>query len=123
DLQVRVSGEYESLDDIRETIIQTEGKQLHINDVAEVKDSFKKEGSRTLVNGEPSVVLSFLKNSDANTVDVARAIDASKDELNEQLPEGAELTTVIDTSDFIEESVSSVTQNLLIGGVISVFIL
>src|SRR5690625_973448 len=124
DLQVRVSGEYESLDDIRETIIQTEeGKQLHINDVAEVKDSFKKEGSRTLVNGEPSVVLSFLKNSDANTVDVARAIDASKDELNEQLPEGAELTTVIDTSDFIEESVSSVTQNLLIGGAISVFIL
>src|SRR5699024_7637985 len=120
DLQVRVSGEYESLDDIRETIIQTEeGKQLHINDVAEVKDSFKKEGSRTLVNGEPSVVLSFLKNSD----DVAREIDASKDELNEQLPEGAELTTVIDTSDFIEESVSSVTQNLLIGGVISVFIL
>ena len=124
DLQVRVSGEYETLDDIRETIIQTEeGKQLHISDVAEVKDSFKKEGSRTLVNGEPSVVLSFLKNSDANTVDVARAIDASKDELNEQLPEGAELTTVIDTSDFIEESVSSVTQNLLIGGVISVFIL
>src|SRR5699024_7339711 len=124
DLQVRVSGEYESLDDIRETIIQTEeGKQLHINDVAEVKDSYKKEGSRTLVNGEPSVVLSFLKNSDANTVDVAHAIDTSKVELNEQLPAGAELTTVIDTSDFIEESVSSVTQNLLIGGVISVFIL
>src|SRR5699024_3733732 len=89
----------------------------------EVKDSFKKEGSRTLVNGEPSVVLSFLKNSDANTVDVARAIDASKDELNEQLPEGAELTTVIDTSDFIEESVSSVTQNLLIGEVNSIVIL
>src|SRR5699024_11287799 len=71
----------------------------------------------------PIFVLSFLKNSDANTVDVARAIDSSKDELNEQLPEGAELTTVIDTSDFIEESVSSVTQNLLIGGAISVFIL
>src|SRR5699024_10488450 len=93
------------------------------NDVAEVKDSFKKEGSRTLVNGEPSVVLSFLKISDANTVDVARAIEASKDEVNEQLHDGEELTTVINTSDFIEESVYSVTQNLLIGGVISVFIL
>src|SRR5699024_3833650 len=124
DLQVRVSGEYESLDDIRETIIQTEeGDQLHINDVAEVKDSFKKEGSRTVVNGEPSVALSFLKNSDANTVDVARAIDASQDELNAQLPEGAELTTVIDTSDFIEESVSSVTQTLRIGGVSAVCML
>src|SRR5699024_9113385 len=61
--------------------------------------------------------------SDANTVDVARSIDASKDDLNEHLPEDAELTTVIDTSDFIEEYVSSVTQNILIGGDISVFIL
>src|SRR5699024_10729909 len=86
DLQVRVSGEYETLDDIRETIIQTEeGKQLHISDVAEVKDSFKKEDSRKLVNGEPSVVLSFFKNSDEDRVDVARAIDTNKDELNEQL--------------------------------------
>lgn len=124
DLQVRVSGEYESLDDIRDTIIQTEeGKKLHIDDVAEVKDAFKKEDSKTLVNGESSIVLSFLKNSDANTVDVAKAIESSRKELNDKLPEGAELTTVIDTSQFIEESVDSVTQNILIGGAISVFIL
>lgn len=124
DLQVRVSGEFESLDDIRETIILTEaGKRLHIDDIAEVKDTFKEEGSKTLVDGEPSIVLSMLKNSDANTVDVANAIDKSRKELNEKLPEGAELKVVIDTSEFIEESVSSVTQNLLIGGVISVFIL
>ena len=124
DLQVRVSGEYESLDDIRDTIIQTEeGKKLHIDDIAEVKDAFKKEDSKTLVNGESSIVLSFLKNSDANTVDVAKAIESSRKELNDKLPEGAELTTVIDTSQFIEESVDSVTQNILIGGAISVFIL
>src|SRR5699024_6128730 len=78
DLQESVSNQYETIDDMRETIIQTEeGKKLHISDIAELKDRFKKEGSRTLVNGEHSVVLSFLKNSDANTVDVARAIDAS----------------------------------------------
>src|SRR5699024_4671153 len=124
DLQLRISREYQSQEDIRETIMQIEqGKQLHTNDVAEVKDSYKKEGRRTLENGEASVVLSLLKNSDANTDDFAHAIDTRKNQLNDQLPEGAELSTVIDTSDFIEESVSSVTQNLLIGGVISVFIL
>src|SRR5699024_12342659 len=76
-----------------------------------------------LVKDETSVTLSVLQNSDANAINVARSTDASKDELNEQVPEGAELTTVIDTSDFIELSVSSVTQNLLTGGVISVSIL
>src|SRR5699024_8324640 len=96
---------------------------LHISQVVDVIDCTNKGGTRSPVTGEPSVVVAFLENSDAHTVVVARAIGASKDELNEQVPEGAELTTVIDTSDFIEESVSSVTQNLLIGGVISVFIL
>src|SRR5699024_6055654 len=124
DLQVRVSGEYESLDDLNRTIIQTQdGKQLYLEDVAEVNDTFKKESSKTLVNGEPSIVLSILKNSDANTVDVARAIKTSLDDLNKDLPSGAELSVVIDTSEFIEESVDSVIMNILIGGVISVFIL
>lgn len=124
DLQVRVSGEYESLDDLNRTIIQTQdGKQLYLEDVAEVNDSFKKEDSKTIVNGEPSIVLSVLKNSDANTVDVARAIKTSFDDLNKELPSGAELSVVIDTSEFIEESVDSVIMNILFGGVISVFIL
>ncbi len=124
DLQVRVSGEFDSLEDIKRTIIRTEsGKQVYLEDVAEVNDSFKKENSKTLVNGEPSIVLSILKNSDANTVDVAREIKTSMDDLNKDLPSGAELSVVIDTSEFIEESVNSVITNILIGGVISVFIL
>src|SRR5699024_9649243 len=97
--------------------------QLHIKDVHGVKVSYKREGSRTLLNGEPSVDISLLKNSDAITVDVANAIDTSIDELKAQLHVRAELTTDIETSECIEESFSSLTQNLLIGGVISVFIL
>lgn len=124
DLQVRVQGEFESLEDIRRTLILTEdGNKVHIEDIAKVTDAYKKESSLTLVNGEPSVVLSALKNSDANTVDVARNLDKSIKHLNKELPEGAKLQVVIDTSDFIEESVDSVISNILIGGAISVFIL
>src|SRR5690625_4840950 len=75
DLQVRITGEYERIDDIKETIVQTQaGASLKIADVATVKDTFKDENSITLVNGEPSVVLSILKKTDANTVEVANQI-------------------------------------------------
>src|SRR5690625_1110436 len=124
DLQLRVTGEFESLDDIRETIIQTEaGATIHVEDVATVKDSFKDTSSLTLVNGKPSIVLSIMKKTDANTVDVANHVKDGMSDLSETLPEGVQLETVIDTSEFVQMSVDSVIVNMLIGGAISFFIL
>lgn len=124
DLQVRITGEYESIDDIKETIIQSQsGASVKVSDIAEVKDTFKKENSLTLVNGDPSVVLSVLKKTDANTVEVANQITRVMSNAEERLPQGVTLNVVIDTSEFIEEAVDSVIQNILIGGAISVFVL
>lgn len=124
DLQLRVTGEYESLDDIRQTIVQTEeGATIHVEDVAEVKDTFKQSSSATLVNGKPSVVLSILKKTDSNTVDVATNIQDGMKEINEKLPKDVNLDVIIDTSEFIQMSIDSVIQNILIGGAISIFVL
>src|SRR5699024_717568 len=99
DLQVRVTGEFRSLEEIRQTIVQSEsGATVHVEDIAEVHDTFKKNDSTTLVNGDPSIVLSMMKKTDANTVDVAKNIKAGLEEINASLPEGAELDVVIDTS-------------------------
>ncbi|HLS20033.1 MAG TPA: efflux RND transporter permease subunit [Bacillota bacterium] len=124
DLQLRIVGEFTSLDDIGQTIVPTEtGGQVHVSDIAEVKDSFKPSNNVTLVNGEQAVVLSILKKTDANTVAVANEVNNSLAEINAELPEGVHLETVIDTSEFIEMSVDSVISNMIIGGAISFLIL
>ncbi|MGJ9458161.1 efflux RND transporter permease subunit [Oceanobacillus sp. CF4.6] len=124
DLQLRVTGEFESLDDISETIIQTEtGATVLVEDVAEVTDTFKESSSTTLVNGEPSLVLSIMKQTDANTVEVATNIQEAIAEINGDLPGEVKLETVIDTSEFIQMSIDSVISNIVIGGLIAVFIL
>lgn len=124
DLQLRVVGDYESVDDIKETIIQTEaGATIHVEDVAEVKDTFKETEELTLVNGKPSLVLSVMKKTDGNTVDVANLVKDGIIDLGETLPEDVNLDVVIDTSEIIEMSVDSVISNILIGGAISIFIL
>ncbi len=124
DLQLRVVGDFDSVNDIKQTIIQTEaGATIHVEDVAEVKDTFKDTEELTLVNGKPSLVLSVMKKTDGNTVDVAHQVKDGMDDLGEDLPEGVDLDVVIDTSEVIEESVDSVVSNILIGGAISVLIL
>lgn len=124
DLKVRITGEFTSIADIEQTIVQSEsGAQVQLSEVAEVKDTFKKSDGVTLVNGEPSVVLSILKKTDANTVDVAQNVKNSFKEIESELPEDVNVKVVIDTSEFIEEAVDSVIQNILIGGAISVFVL
>lgn len=124
DLQVRMTGEFTSLDDIKQTVIASEsGATIFVDDVADVKDSFKQSSGVTLVNGEPSLVLSMMKKTDANTVDVANNIQKNIENLEADLPEGVVVNVIIDTSKFIQLAVDSVIQNILIGGAISVIVL
>ncbi len=124
DLQLRVAGEFGSIEAIEQTVLQTEeGATLHVEDVAEVKDTFKTDDAITLVNGEPSIVLSVMKKTDSNTVEVANNITSGIDQLTNDLPSDVQLDPIIDTSEFIQMSIDSVIENILIGGAIAVFIL
>ncbi|MBP1971674.1 HAE1 family hydrophobic/amphiphilic exporter-1 [Virgibacillus natechei] len=124
DLQMRVTGEFESLEDIERTIIQTETETtVYVEDIAEVNETVKETSETTLVNGEQSIVLSIMKNSDANTVGVAEVIRDGMDELNEDMVSDVNLEMVMDTSEFIEMSIDSVIQNILIAGAIAIFVL
>lgn len=123
DLQIRIDGAYRSVQEISETIIQTaQGNILHVEDVATVRDTLTTP-TKTLVNGREAVVLSVMKQSDGNTVDVSNQVLASIDQLNETLPDGIELEVVLDTSDFIKQAIGSVVQNILLGGFFALLIL
>ncbi|ENH96575.1 acriflavin resistance protein family transporter subunit AcrB [Gracilibacillus halophilus YIM-C55.5] len=123
DLQVRIDGDFESVDDIAQTIIQTpQGGQVRVEDVTTVKDTVQDNGT-TLVNGESAVVLSVLKQSDGNTVDVSNNILSAVDDLQSDLPSDVELDVVVDTSEFIKQSIDSVIQNMIYGGIFALLVL
>src|SRR5699024_7546534 len=103
DLQLRVIGVFDSLADFIQSNIQIEtDATIHAEDVAEIKDTFKETSSETLVNEEPSIVLSVMKKTDGNTVDVAENIKDSIATLKGDLPDDVNLDVVIDTSEFIQ---------------------
>ncbi|WP_182199837.1 efflux RND transporter permease subunit [Paraliobacillus salinarum] len=122
-LSIRIEGTYDSVDDIRQEQLQTpQGATIQVEDVATVKDTLIDAGT-TLVNGKEAVVLTVMKQSDGNTVDVSNQILDKMDELNTTLLDDTKLEVVVDTSDFIKQSISSVIQNMLLGGLFALLVL
>ncbi|MFC4402892.1 efflux RND transporter permease subunit [Gracilibacillus xinjiangensis] len=123
DLQLRIDGSFDSVDDIASTILTTpQGAQISVEDIATVHDTVQKNGT-TLVNNEESVVLSILKQSDGNTVEVSDNIISAIDDLKKDLPSDIELELVVDTSQFIKQSINSVIQNMIFGGIFALLVL
>ena len=111
---MRVEGEFsasEVLNDI--AVSQFNGKTVTLADVATVKDTTQKETMIQRVNGEPGVVIIVQKQSGANSVGVVNGVLSEIEKLKVNLPPDIKLDTVMDTSTYIEDSISSLSETVL----------
>jgi HAE1 family hydrophobic/amphiphilic exporter-1 len=123
DLYVRPLGEYQTLDEIRRTVIaEARGLPIRVRDVAQVLDSH--EDARYLVemNGVPAVSLGLQKQSGANTVEVAEAIRREVERINTERDD-LHLTVYSDQSEFIRQSIDSVRTAAIWGSLLAVLVL
>jgi HAE1 family hydrophobic/amphiphilic exporter-1 len=123
DVMVRTPGEYTSLNELRNTVIAVrEGVPIQLKEVADVEDSWEKVTRIVRVNGRPGIRLAVNKQSGTNTVDVARGVLDEIERINRDIPQ-IHLTSIIDTSDYIQRSITNVASTILFGGVLAVLVL
>lgn len=123
DMYVRTRGEYQSIDEIANTIITViDGKPIRVNHVAEVVDGFQDVNRIVRIDGRPMVRLGVRKQTGANTVAVAREARAVMQQINQERDD-IDLILVIDQSDFIQNSIKNVQQSALWGGLLAIFVL
>lgn len=92
EIVARTMGEYASLEDIRSILLLRDGTgKVSLRDVADVVDAHREARVITRVDRRPAVKLSILKQADANTVEVAQAVEKRLLDLKGSLPEGVEL--------------------------------
>jgi HAE1 family hydrophobic/amphiphilic exporter-1 len=103
-------------------IAQRAGHPVTLGEVADVVDGVEEQRSLALVNGVPAVALDVLKQSKANTVGLADAVKEEIARLEKELPPGTEIALVRDSSVMIRESVHDVQVTLVLGGLLTVFI-
>ena len=122
-LYVRSIGEYESLDEIRNTVITVrDGAPIRVRDVAAVVDGYEDVGDIARLDGEPVLRMEIQKQSGANTVAVAEDIRAEVGRINADRDD-LSLTIVSDQSTFIGQSIDTVKSAAFWGGLLAILIL
>ncbi|MDX1741707.1 MAG: efflux RND transporter permease subunit, partial [Rhodothermales bacterium] len=123
DLYVRSLGEYTSVDEIATTVITNiNGAPVRVRDVAEVKDDYEDIRRLSELDGMPVIRLSIQKQSGANTVEVADAIQREVDRINRERAD-LKIFVISDQSTFIRQSISNVQSAALWGGLLAIFVL
>ncbi|MFN3314607.1 MAG: efflux RND transporter permease subunit, partial [Hyphomonas sp.] len=110
---LRIDRPFRSADDFAGLVIaQGDGYLVRLGDVARVERGTVDDRTMFRGNGEPMVGLGIVKQSTANTVDVASAAKALAAELNQTLPDGMQIYQAFDSSVFIEASIKEVWTTL-----------
>ncbi|NCC91538.1 MAG: efflux RND transporter permease subunit, partial [Spirochaetia bacterium] len=92
-------------------------------DIATVSYAYRDATSKVYINGEPGVYISVSKESDANSVQVAKRINDLIVDLNKELPKGMSLEVIVDTTSMIESTINTVYQSLLYGVILVMVVL
>jgi len=123
DITIRTPGVYNSLDELRNTVVSIrEGVPIQLKEIATVEDAWEKVTRIVRVNGEPGVRLSINKQSGKNTVEVATGVLKEIERTNRDIPQ-LRIIPIIDTSDYIQRSITNVGTTILYGGTMAVFLL
>ncbi|MHA7899994.1 MAG: efflux RND transporter permease subunit [Henriciella sp.] len=91
-----------------------DGYLVRLGDIARVERGTVEDRNMFRGNGVPMVGLGIIKQSTANTVEVANAAKALADQLNETLPDGMVIARSFDSSVFISASIREVYTTLAI---------
>lgn len=111
---VRVAGRFQSVDDIKKAPIYTPaGKEIYLQNVANIDDSFKKMRSFNRIDGTSSLGIGVRPQPGANSVRVADLVKQEIERLKTQLPSDITFTIAYDQSSFTKDSISEVRDNLL----------
>lgn len=125
---LRLQGEIAESNDLNNMVVGiSQGQSIYLKDVAVVNDTVQSDIMESYTNGKRSATIMIQKQTGANTVDIANAVNELLPQYRENLPPDIQIETVIDTSDNIKVSINSLLETILLAliivGIIVLFFL
>lgn len=121
---IRGEGEVKSISDIENIVVDNRnGVPVYIKDIAEVNIGFANRFGAITGNGEGEKVLGqvmMLKGENVN--EVITLVKERVDEIQETLPEGISINGFLERSELIGRTTSTITENLVLGCLIVIFV-
>ncbi|MBC8479089.1 MAG: efflux RND transporter permease subunit, partial [FCB group bacterium] len=127
---VRMDGEFDQVEDLLSLEIPTAGGLKTLNSVATITDGGAEVRKRTSyfnvkenLKQDNVVLMSIIKSSDGNTVELVKDVKKILPEMEAELPPGSELKVVSDNSVFIKSSVEDTLMNIVLGIILTALVL
>ncbi len=92
----------------------TNGATIYIRDVAHVRDGFTPQTNVVRQDGTRGTLLSILKNGNASTTNVVKAVQEMLPHVMQTLPEGLNIKQLFDQSLFVRAAIQGVLREALI---------
>ena len=119
-----VTGLLESKEQVENTVIDVvKGTPVLVKDLAQVVPGERPIYNIVTANGRPAVLVNVLQQPDGNAVEIADAVNRELREIKKTLPPDIELSTYYDQSILVRESISGVTESIIIGLLLAVGVL
>ena len=124
---IRTLGEFETLEDIKRTIVSFYGNEVAVklSDIANVTDGLVDEKTKTFVNGQKALSLQVYKQSGANTLEVAEQVKAKVQTLLAAYKEkvkGFDISIVRDGGKPIKANVDDVKETIILGVILTIIV-
>ncbi len=101
------------------SVANRDGRTITIGDLGHCEDSIEEVESASLYNDTPCVLMNVRKQSGTNTVEVVSRLKERLEDLKKLAPEGYRVEVVRDQSVFIETSIDTVKEHLVIGSILA----
>jgi multidrug efflux pump subunit AcrB len=106
---VRVNASAQSIESLNNLPIkQVGGTTVYLRDVAHVRDGWAVQQNVVRAEGKRAVLLTIIKNGDASTLDVVKAVKAAMPTIQKAAPPGMHIALLFDQSVFVQSAISSV---------------
>jgi cobalt-zinc-cadmium resistance protein CzcA len=123
-IAVRSGGRLENIDEIGDVVVSTRGSvPIRVRDVAELKVGGEIRAGSASMNGEEVVIGTALMLVGSNSRSVAAAVDAKIEQIRGLLPDGIEITTLLNRTELVDATIVTVATNLGEGALLVIAIL
>ncbi|MDR2144973.1 MAG: efflux RND transporter permease subunit [Tannerella sp.] len=120
---LRVEGEFKASEQLLGIVLGSRnGSNIYLRDVASVNDTIESRIQETYTNEVKGAWVIVQKQSGANTVAIANRVNDMILELQKTLPPDIKLNLIMDTSDFITQSIDALTETIFLAAVFVVLV-
>lgn len=121
---VRVSGEFNSVNEIGDIIIKSEFQHpIFLRDIADVHFGYAETKSYSRINGSNVITLEVKKRSGENLIFAVDKIDKIVNDARKKFPEDLEIKVTNDTSRITKMNVENLENNIISGVILVVLVL